>query len=87
MNWRGLEKVKMIWHWTNSDAELECNWIVANYWDIENCLFEWFKEEKEEQKEWDKYRAMTEQEQDKVFNEWLKENKYQVEELFENYNN
>lgn len=43
--WRGVEGVTMIWHGEWSDPELEYDGKVANYWDVENTMWERYKEE------------------------------------------
>lgn len=43
--WRGVEGVTMIWHGEWSDPELEHDGKVANYWDVENTMWERYKEE------------------------------------------
>lgn len=43
--WRGVEGVTMIWHGEWSDPELEYDGKVANYLDVENTMWERYKEE------------------------------------------
>ena len=75
--WRGLEQVKMIWNGSRNDPELKYDWIVANYWTIEDYLYELFKEDtKDEDK-------LTQKERDLLFGKRLKENFYEVEDIFE----
>ena len=42
--WRGVEGVTMIWHGEWSDPELEHDGKVANYWDVENTMWERYKD-------------------------------------------
>ncbi|MBO7734834.1 MAG: hypothetical protein J6S67_19900 [Methanobrevibacter sp.] len=44
-NWRGEEKIDMIWHGEWADPELEYKDHTFNYWDIEDALWEMFLEE------------------------------------------
>lgn len=44
-NWRGEEKIDMIWHGEWADPELEYKDHKFNYWDIEDALWERFLEE------------------------------------------
>jgi len=76
--WRGLEKVKMIWNGSREDPELIFDWIKANYWDVENYLYEVFKDWLEE----DIYKILTEEQRDFLFSKWLKNNFYEVEDIF-----
>lgn len=77
-NWRGIEWVKMIWNGTQSDPELIYKGIRANYWTIENYLYEIFIEY-----EGDNNINKTEKELDGIFNKWLKNNVYQIEDIFQ----
>jgi hypothetical protein len=81
MKRRGLDNVKMIWHWANSDPELEYNWIVANYWTIEDTLYEQWKEDIDEED----YQKLNENQKDIMFNQWLKDNPHLIDEVFDNY--
>lgn len=42
--WRGVQGVTMIWHGEWSDPELEYEGNVANYWQIEDSMWESYKE-------------------------------------------
>lgn len=75
--WRGVEWVEMIWHWTQSDPELKYNWVIANYWTVEDWLYEIFEEDMKEL--WAK---IEEKEKDSVFNHWLRDNFYIVQDIF-----
>ena len=75
--WRGVEWVEMIWHWTQSDPELKYNWVIANYWTVEDWLYEIFEEDMKEL--WAK---IEEKERDSVFNHWLRDNFYIVQDIF-----
>jgi len=76
--WRGLEKVKMIRHGTQPDPELIFDWIKANYWTIEDYLYDLRKWDNE-----DIYKILTENQRDFLFNKWLKNNFYEVEDIFQ----
>lgn len=81
--WRGLEKVKMIWNGSQSDPRLKFDWIIANYWTVEDYLYELFKEDTEGEEK------LKETERNNLFNKWLKNNFYEVEDIFyqiKNYN-
>lgn len=39
-NWYGVPGIRMIWHGEWADPELECDGYVANYYDVENYLYE-----------------------------------------------
>jgi hypothetical protein len=43
--WYGVPGIRMIWHGEWSDPELECDGYVANYWDVENTMYEYAKED------------------------------------------
>lgn len=75
--WRWLEWVEMIWHWTQSDPELKYNWAIANYWTVEDWLYEIFEEDMKEL-----WATIKEKERDSVFNHWLKDNFYIVQDIF-----
>lgn len=75
--WRGLKGVEMIWHWSQSDPELKYEWVVANYRTVEDWLNEIFEEDMKEL--WAK---IEEKERDGVFNQWLKDNFYIVQDIF-----
>lgn len=44
-NWLGVPGIRMIWYGEWSDPELECNGYVANYWDVENTLYEYAQDD------------------------------------------
>lgn len=83
MNRRWLEKIKLIWHWETADPELEYNGVVANYYTIEDTLYEQWKEDMDEEV----YKVLNEKQRDFIFNQWLKNNIHLVEEAFEVYKN
>lgn len=43
--WRGVPGVKMIWHGEYSDPELEYGGVRRNYWDVEDGMYVWAKED------------------------------------------
>lgn len=43
--WRGVQGVTMIWHGEWDAPELENEGNVANYWDVENEMWESYKSE------------------------------------------
>ena len=43
--WYGCRNIRMIWHGTNSDPELEAKGYRANYWDIEDSWWRTFLDE------------------------------------------
>lgn len=43
--WYGVPGIRMIWHGEWNDPELECDGYVANYWDVENTMYEYAKED------------------------------------------
>lgn len=43
--WYGVPGIRMIWHGEWSDPELECDGYVANYWDVENTMYEYALED------------------------------------------
>ena len=77
MKRRGLDWVEMIWHWTQSDPELKYDWIVANYWTVEDWLYGIFEEDMKEQ-----WADPKKRDNDEVFNHWLKDNFYMVQDIF-----
>lgn len=48
-SWRGVKGVTVIWHGSWGDPELQikrgCFACAANYYDIENAIYEWCKDE------------------------------------------
>lgn len=54
---RGAKNVEMIWHGTQSDPELKYKNYLFNYWDIEDALWDAYKEEESNPTEegFDKY--------------------------------
>ena len=79
---RGIEWVEMIWHWTQSDPELKYQWVVANYWTIEDSLYENFIEELEENDMHELYNWFIENDRNSWFNWWLKKNTHLIWDLF-----
>ena len=43
--WYGVPGIRMIWHGEWNDPELECDGYVANYWDVEDTMYEYAKED------------------------------------------
>lgn len=80
--WRGIEWVEMIWHWTQSDPELKYEWVVANYWTVEDWLYDRFKEDLQESGEDELYDKFVDKDKDIWFNRWLKENDYLIWDIF-----
>lgn len=77
--WRGVPNVRMIWHGDYADPELVYNGVIASYYDIEDTLYEDFKEETG-------YKTSDDEEEtDEAFDNWLSDNKYRVYELFDSY--
>lgn len=77
--WRGLKNVKMIWRGSQNDPLLKYNWIIANYWTIEDYLRELFKEDTDSLA----YKMLSENALENMFNKRLKDNFYEVEDIFE----
>ena len=50
--WCGIPDVKFIWHGQWSDPELEHNGYVANYWDIEDSMYQFMKERIADGEKW-----------------------------------
>ena len=71
--WRGVPGVTMIWHGEWSDPELEYQGKVANYWDIEDAMYEWATEDG------------VNVDSDEAFNKYCQEHDYDVYALFDNY--
>ena len=44
-NFRGCDNIEMVWHGEWADPELKCNGYIANYYEIEDAVYEWAKEE------------------------------------------
>lgn len=68
--WRGVPGVEMIWHGEWSDPELEYEGTRRNYWDVENAMYEWAKEDG------------IDAENDEEFNRYCQEHAYDVYECF-----
>ena len=45
---RGIRGIRFIWHGTNADPELSYRGKTVNYWDVENTLWEEYKEDRQE---------------------------------------
>ena len=78
-NWRWLDGVKMIWRGTQNDPLLKYKWITANYRTIEDYLYDLFKGDIDSKA----YSMLSENARDIMFDNWLKENFYEVEDIFE----
>lgn len=72
-NWRGVPGVHMIWHGEWADPELEYEGKIANYWDIEDAMYEWATEDG------------VNVDSDEAFNKYCQEHDYDVYALFDNY--
>ena len=72
--WRGVPGVRMDWHGEWADPELEYNGMRANYWDVENSMYDWAKEDG------------IDAENDNEFNKYCQEHAHDVYEYIENYN-
>ena len=68
--WRGVPGVEMIWHGEWSDPELEYEGNRRNYWDVEDAMYEWAKEDG------------IDTENDEEFNRYCQEHAYDVYECF-----
>ncbi len=68
--WRGVPGVEMIWHGEWSDPELEYEGTRRNYWDVEDAMYEWAKEDG------------IDTENDEEFNRYCQEHAYDVYECF-----
>lgn len=79
---RWLKNVKMIRHGTQSDPELKFDWIVANYWTVENRLFDIFTEELQDEWKYNLYCWFTEKDKDLQFNSRLSKNSYLLGDIF-----
>ena len=44
--YRGIRGIQFIWHGTNSDPELSYDGKTVNYWDVEDTLWEQYKDER-----------------------------------------
>lgn len=71
--WRGVPGVTMIWHGEWADPELEYEGRIANYWDIEDAMYEWATEDG------------VNVDSDEDFNKYCQEHDYDVYALFDNY--
>lgn len=80
--WRGIEWVEMIWHWSQSDPELKYEWIIANYWTVEDWLYEQFVEDLQEQDMYELYKNFCEADSNRLFNWRLHKNIHLVWEIF-----
>lgn len=60
---RGLSKIEFIWNGEYSDPEIEYRGKILNYWEIEDLLWESFKENVNVA-DWD----------DENYSKWLKDN-------------
>lgn len=68
--WRGVPGVKMIWHGEWSDPELEYEGERRNYWDVEDAMYTYAKEDG------------IDAENDEEFNRYCQEHAYDVYECF-----
>lgn len=53
--WRDVPEVFMVWHGEYSDPELEYNGKRLNYWDVEDSVYDYYKEQKDEPDEGSTY--------------------------------
>lgn len=80
--WRHVPGIKMIYRWDWNDPQLKFNWMLANYWQIENGLYEDFIDWLKESNKYDDYVKQPRQEQERKFNDWLFNNYYKIVEAF-----
>ena len=74
--------MEMIWHWTQSDPELKYEGVIANYWTVEDWLYQEFCDELREEDKYNLYMGFTEVDRDSWFNWWLKKNDYLLGDIF-----
>ena len=79
---RWVYGVKMIWHWDHADPELEYDWTIANYWTVENTLYEDFIDWLKEDKQYNRYCTMSDMRKEEEFNDWLFDNRYKIVDIF-----
>lgn len=45
--YRGIRGIHLIWHGSQADPELSYQGKVVNYWDVEETIIDWYKEERQ----------------------------------------
>lgn len=77
-NFYGISKVKYVWHGSWSDPEVIYKRYSFNYWDLENTLWDEFREEKQ-LGEYDG------NEYDKEFAQWIFDNQENVHGILDDW--
>ena len=72
----------MIWRGSQNDALLEYDGYIANYWTVEDWLYDIFKEDLREENKLDEYLKANDENSNKRFNKRLKENSYLIDDIF-----
>ena len=44
--YRGIKDIEFIWHGTSSDPEISYNGMVVNYYDVDDTIWEEYKEDR-----------------------------------------
>ena len=81
-NWRWVPGIYMQYRWDWSDQLLHWNWLVANYREVEDYLYEDFIDWLRENNKYNQYCKLKKSLQDKKFNDWLFENYYKIVDIF-----
>lgn len=81
-NWRWVPGIYMQYTWDWSDPLLHWSWLVANYREVEDYLYEDFIDWLRENNKYNQYCKLKKSLQDKRFNDWLFENYYKIVDIF-----
>jgi hypothetical protein len=81
-NWRWVPGIYMQYRWDWSDPLLHWSWLVANYREVEDYLYEDFIDWLRENNKYNQYCKLKKSLQDKKFNDWLFENYYKIVDIF-----
>lgn len=81
-NWRWVPGIYMQYRWDWSDPLLHWSWLVANYREVEDYLYEDFIDWLKESNKYTQYSKLKKSLQDKRFNDWLFEHYYRIVDIF-----
>lgn len=81
-NYRWIKDVEFIRHGTQSDPELKYDWVVANYREVEDWLYDNFIDELNDKGMFELYKWFTEIDRDSCFDWRLSQNKWLLWDIF-----
>jgi len=81
-NWRWVPGIYIQYRWDWNDPLLHWSWLVANYREVEDYLYEDFIDWLKESNKYNQYCKLKKSLQDKKFNDWLFDNYYKIVDIF-----